>query len=154
MADMMEVRMELLDIQHVAIRTDDLEATNDFYTGVLGMTIADRPNFAFPGSWLQMGETMIHVLAGKAGMDDDGGFTPGSSAVDHLALGAKGFDGFKKNIIDREMPWRENDIPEFGLWQLFIKDPNGITIELNFSTAAEPQDAAGPETATKEVIRL
>ncbi len=46
--------MELLDIQHVAIRTDDLEATNDFYTSVLGMTVADRPDFAFPGSWLQM----------------------------------------------------------------------------------------------------
>ena len=146
--------MELLDIQHVAIRTDDLEATNDFYTSVLGMTVADRPDFAFPGSWLQMGETMIHVLAGSAGLDDDGGFTRGSNAVDHLALGATGFDGFKKTILDRGMPWRENDIPEFGLWQLFVKDPNGITIELNFATAAEPEGAAGPETATKEVIRL
>lgn len=146
--------MPLLDIQHVAIRTDDLDATNDFYTGVLGMTMADRPNFNFPGSWLQMGETMIHVLAGDAGLDDDGGFTPGSNAVDHLALGAVGFDDFKKNIVDRGMPWRENDIPEFGLWQLFVKDPNGITIELNFSTAAEPEGAVGPEDATKDIIRL
>lgn len=146
--------MQLLDIQHVAIRTADLDATNDFYTNVLGMTLADRPDFNFPGSWLQMGDTMIHVLAGDAGLDDDGGFTPGSNAVDHLALGAVGFDGFKKNFVDRGLTWRENAIPSFGLWQLFVKDPNGITIELNFSESQEPEGAEGPERHTADMIRL
>lgn len=137
--------MELLDIQHVAIRTDDLEATNRFYTGLLGMTFADRPPFSFPGSWLQMGKTMIHVMAGDAAVDDAGEFHRGSAAVDHLAFGAQGFDAFKAKFEAEGVDWRENDIPSAGLWQLFVRDPSGILVELNFTVADEPQGSKGVE---------
>lgn len=146
--------MELLDIQHVAIRTDDLDATNKFYTEVLGMTLADRPDLPFPGSWLQMGGTQIHILAGNAGLDDDGGFTPGSNAVDHLALGAKGFAAYKQKFEDLGLAWRENGIPPFGIWQLFVKDPNGVTIELNFAETEEPAGTEGPDFCSGDPIRM
>ena len=137
--------MELLDIQHVAIRTDDLEATNRFYTEVLGMTVADRPPFSFPGSWLQMGHTMIHVMAGSAATDQDGNFHRGSAAVDHLAFGAKGFDRYKARFQELGLDWRENGIPSAGLWQLFVHDPSGILVELNFDIASEPAGSKGCE---------
>ena len=41
--------MRLVDINHVAIRTLDLDKTNTFYTAVLGMSLAKRPPFDFPG---------------------------------------------------------------------------------------------------------
>lgn len=146
--------MEVSDIQHVAIRTNDLDATNRFYTEILGMTLAPRPDFNFPGSWLQMGETLIHVMAGSAGLDENGGFTPGSNVVDHLALGAKGFDGFRDRFKEHGLDWRENGIADFGLWQLFVKDPSGITIELNFNAADEPEGAVGPGRASGDAVRL
>ena len=146
--------MELIDIQHVAIRTDDLEATNSFYTDVLGMRLAPRPDFNFPGSWLQMGETMIHVMAGTGALDDNGRFSPGSNAVDHLAFGARGFDAYKQEFQERGLDWRENGIAGFGLWQLFVKDPSGIVIELNFNVGDEPEGSNGPASAGGDAIRL
>jgi catechol 2,3-dioxygenase-like lactoylglutathione lyase family enzyme len=138
--------MELVDILHVAIRTNDLEATNRFYTEVLGMTHAKRPPFSFPGSWLQMGNTQVHVMAGDAALDrKDGKFHPGSASFDHLALGARGFDEYKAKFEALGLPWGENDIPEAGLWQLFVRDPSGILVELNFTVANEPEGSKGVE---------
>jgi catechol 2,3-dioxygenase-like lactoylglutathione lyase family enzyme len=137
--------MRLTDIQHIAIKTKDLEATNRFYTEILGMTLAKRPNFDFPGSWLQMGNTMIHTMAGHAGQEKAGQPGRGSAAVDHIALGAVGFDDFRKKFVDNDLEWRQFSIPTFGLWQLFVKDPSGIVIELNFSVPNEPAGSKGPD---------
>jgi catechol 2,3-dioxygenase-like lactoylglutathione lyase family enzyme len=137
--------MQLTDLQHVAIRTADLAATDRFYIDILGMRRADRPPFGFPGSWLAMGSTMIHVMAGDAAKDDTGQVPTGAAAVDHLALGARGFDAYKAKFIAEGLDWRENDIPSAGLWQLFVKDPSGIVIELNFDTAGEPAGSKGVE---------
>ena len=53
--------MPLKDIHHVAIKTQDLEATNAFYADVLGMSYADRPEFDFPGSWFNIGGMLPHA---------------------------------------------------------------------------------------------
>ena len=137
--------MQLLDIHHVAIKTQDLEATNSFYTDVLGMTFADRPEFDFPGSWFNIGQTMVHIMAGHAGLDTEGKVPHGGASVDHIALEANGFDGFKKKFEDHGLEWRQFKIPPAGLWQLFVHDPNGVLIELNFTIAKEPDGSVGPD---------
>ena len=58
--------MPLSDLHHVALKTQDLAASEQFYTEVLGMEKVDRPDFDFPGAWLQMGQTMFHLMAGYA----------------------------------------------------------------------------------------
>ena len=119
------------------------------------MAIADRPPFSFPGSWLQMGRTMIHIMAGHAALDADGQFHRGGAAVDHLALGARGFDAFKRKFEEEGLAWRENAIPTAGMWQLFVHDPNGVVIELNFMVADEPAGSRGCETpAGGDMVRL
>jgi catechol 2,3-dioxygenase-like lactoylglutathione lyase family enzyme len=139
--------MPVIDIHHIAIKTLDLEATNRFYIDVLGMKEVVRPPFDFPGSWLNMGNTMIHVFAGYAAKDKDGEFHPGAAAVDHISIMARDFDGFKKIFAERRLPWRELDQPVAKLWQLFVHDPSGILIELNFPVAAESASAGGPDPA-------
>ena len=44
--------MQITGLFHVAIKTNDLDATVKFYTDVLGMTLAHRPDFGFPGAWI------------------------------------------------------------------------------------------------------
>lgn len=135
--------MELLDVQHIAIRTKDVEATNRFYTEVLGMTYADRPPMNFPGSWLQMGATQIHVVGGDAARDEDGSIPHGSAAVDHLAIAARGFDAYRAKFEEAGIEWKENALTGAGLWQLFVQDPSGILVELNFTVANEPEGSKG-----------
>ena len=106
-----------------------------------------RPPFDFPGSWLNMGVTMIHVFAGYAALDRDGDFRPGAAAIDHLSLQAQDFEGFKRIFRERGLKWRELDQPIAKLWQLFVHDPSGILIELNFPIDREPPGASGPDPA-------
>ena len=136
--------MPLTDLNHVAIRTLDLEKTNKFYTEVLGMKFAKRPQMDFPGSWLQIGEgTMIHVLAGDAAYDIEGKFRPVGGAVDHISIGAKGYDEFSRRFAELGLDWREMALPDAGIMQLFLRDPNGILIELNFSAKQEAKTPVG-----------
>jgi catechol 2,3-dioxygenase-like lactoylglutathione lyase family enzyme len=60
--------MQVTSLFHVAIKTPDLDATVKFYTEVLGMELANRPNFGFPGAWLAQpgGPPIIHIYAGSA----------------------------------------------------------------------------------------
>ena len=93
-----EPSMRLLDINHVAIRTLDLDKTNTFYTDVLGMSLAKRPPFDFPGGWLQIGQTMIHVMSGAAAYDLEGKFRPMGGSVDHISITAEGFDDYARTL--------------------------------------------------------
>lgn len=137
--------MQLHDIHHVAIKTQDLEGTDKFYADVLGMEKVFRPDFDFPGSWFNIGQTMVHILAGSAGFDQDGKRPWGGASVDHIALFANGFDEFKSKIEEEGLAWRQFSIPEVGLWQLFMHDPNGVLIELNFKVDEEPAGSSGPD---------
>ena len=140
--------MPLSDLHHVALKTQDLAASEQFYVEVLGMEKVDRPEFDFPGAWLQMGETMFHLMAGYAAQGPDGETYRGSGAVDHLAIKAQGFDEMRDKFEESSITYKENDIRDFGIWQLFVNDPDGVIIELNFQRADEPQGSKGPGQAT------
>jgi len=139
--------MPLVDLHHVAIRTSDVAASEAFYADVLGMQRVERPAFDFPGAWLQMGETMFHLMGGYAALDENGEPCHGGAAVDHLALNARDFDAMKARLEAAGLRVSENAITAFGIWQLFVRDPDGVLIELNFKVADEPEGAKGPASA-------
>jgi catechol 2,3-dioxygenase-like lactoylglutathione lyase family enzyme len=144
--------MPIKDIHHVAIKTRDLEKTIDFCVKVLGMTVSDkRPNLPFDGAWVDFNRTQFHLYAGDVAHDEDGTFHHGTGAIDHVALEAQGFDEIKKTVLDYGAEWRQNRAPTGGLWQLFVKDPSGVTFELNFPTAGEPEGSAGPDDTNRYV---
>ena len=72
-------------------------------------------------------------------------------AIDHVALEAQGFDEMKKIVLDYGAEWRQNRAPSGGLWQLFVKDPSGVTFELNFPTANEPEGSIGPDESNRYI---
>ena len=104
-----------------------------------------RPNFNFPGAWLQFAETTIHLYGGDAAKNVEGSHDHGSAAIDHIALSAHGFDEMRGICEARDLDWRQFDIPSFNLWQLFVHDPNGVLVELNFDAAKEPEGSKGPD---------
>ena len=55
--------MQVTGLFHVAIKTNDLDATVKFYTEVLGMKLVHRPDFGFPGAWIAAGDDVpiIHI---------------------------------------------------------------------------------------------
>ena len=134
--------MALDRLDHYSIRTTDLDTTRNFYVEVLGLAEGYRPSFDFPGHWLYCGErAVVHLI----GIDPDGGQglvdflgdrsadnSSGAGALDHIAFRATDLAGLKTKLETRDIECRERTIPDLDLHLVFIEDPNGITIELNY----------------------
>jgi hypothetical protein len=66
--------------------------------------------------------------------------------VDHIAFLATEPEKFNARFEKLGMAARKRYFPEFKLFQMFVKDPNGLTIELNFhGIENEPKWGAGSE---------
>ena len=131
--------MQVTGLFHVAIKTNDLDATVKFYTEVLGMKLVHRPDFGFPGAWIAAGDSIpiIHIYAGGPALGVDGKAPMGTAAIDHLSISAHGFHEFRERFRAAGLDWREFLVPGTSLWQLFVYDPSGVQLELTFNGDAE-----------------
>ena len=134
--------MPLDRMDHFSIRTTKLEETREFYETTLGMKVGERPPLPFPGYWLYLGDdTVIHLV----GIDEDNpdglnnylgeidvNQLSGSGAVDHLAFRASDALNLVNKLKIKKVPYRERVVQEMNLYQLFVEDPNNITLELNY----------------------
>lgn len=130
-------------LYHIAIRTFDLDATVAFYKGILGMRDAERPPFGYPGSWLatESGDIIVHLYGGKQGLAEDGTQLYGTGAIDHVSLFCRGFHDIVERLEAAGTVWKEFDVPNTSLWQVFVYDPSGVMLELTFD---ENVDAIKP----------
>lgn len=141
--------MPITKLAHYSVRTTDLEASRRFYTHILGFEQGFRPAFRFPGLWLYRGGDeadygVVHLIGidpnDAAGLidylgDKEGAALRGSAAVDHLAFLATELHSMRQRLRDEGVPYRERTVPDLGLHQLFLEDPSGVTIELNYPAA-------------------
>ncbi|MCP5372251.1 MAG: VOC family protein [Hyphomicrobiales bacterium] len=122
--------MPVTGLNHFSIRTADLARSVAFYAAALDLRDGARPPFDFPGNWLYCGEVPVIHLIGVDGADAPGADT---GAVDHLAFTAAGYDATLARLRDAGIPFRERVIPGRTLRQIFVEDPDGVAIELNFA---------------------
>jgi catechol 2,3-dioxygenase-like lactoylglutathione lyase family enzyme len=57
---------------------------------------------------------------------------PDTGELDHVALGAEKLDLMRDTLNQRGIAFREAIVPRDGSVQLFVHDPDGILLELNF----------------------
>jgi catechol 2,3-dioxygenase-like lactoylglutathione lyase family enzyme len=139
-----------LALNHYSIRTADLEACRRFYTGVLGLAVGPRPAFPFPGLWLYEGDTavwanaVVHIIgidenasAGLSGYlgERDAAAARGTGVIDHVAFFTTGLAAMRERLAGLGIAARERTVPGIGLHQVFLDDPNGVVIELNYPAA-------------------
>ncbi|WP_200305292.1 VOC family protein [Paracraurococcus ruber] len=126
---------------HVAVKTNDLDATVAFYTRILGLRNGFRPDFGYPGAWLYVpvagGPAILHIYAGGPALLPDGIAPSGTAAIDHVSLACRGFQGYVARFRAAGLDWREFLVPGTTLWQLFVYDPSGVQCELTFEGAGE-----------------
>jgi catechol 2,3-dioxygenase-like lactoylglutathione lyase family enzyme len=114
---------------HVNIRCADLEATRRFYERIIGLVVGTRPAFTSRGYWLYgAGMPVMHLVERRA----DAPRRDGSGAIDHLAFAGTDLDAMRRTLAEAGTPFRESVVPGEGTVQLFVSDPNGITIEIAF----------------------
>jgi len=143
-------------LDHVNIVTKNIEETIRFYTEVLGMK-----NAPLPGGMISAknaficdddGNAVLHIqgvdpehpqptfdsirqrlgnLRGSIKLSD----LDGSAAIEHVAFACQDYNAVRDRLNRQGLEMRFNEVPQMSLRQIFVNDPNGITLELNFRNA-------------------
>jgi catechol 2,3-dioxygenase-like lactoylglutathione lyase family enzyme len=146
--------MPVTELNHYFVRANDLERSMRFYCDVLGFEVMPRPELPFPGYWLGVaGKVQVHM--GPHGIAHSELYYLGSRAdsatsnsgvVDHIAFLATDPQSVGDRLQTMGVAVRKRYLPNFGLFQIFVQDPDGLTIELNFfGITGDPVWAAGAE---------
>ena len=152
--------MPLSHIEHFLVAADDIDATRDWYSRVLGMRPGPHPDFGFPVHWMYLGGVdVVHIgpSAKSAGENQkkylgrtsqDAG--QGTGAIDHIAFRASGLRAMLEHLQRERIAFTRRRANGQALFQLFFYDPNGIKIELNFD--ASEADGIAPELMAADLI--
>ena len=153
--------MPISHLEHFLVAADDIDATRDWYARVLAMKSGPHPDFGFPVHWMYVDNIdIVHIgpSAKQAGevqkkylgrTSQDSG--SGTGAVDHIAFRATGLRKMLEHLKREKVPFSQRRANGQALFQLFLYDPNGIKIELNYN-AAEAEGIA-PELMASDLIK-
>ena len=134
--------MTFTGVHHVNIgcRPKDIPAIEKFYGIVLGLTVGSRPDFPNQGLWLYMGDhPLIHVVVRFP--DDWPGSDEKRSSWDHVAFDVTGVAEYRQRLETWGEHFDEQNVPGAG-FQMFVRDPVGNKIELNFPNSEAPAEVA------------
>jgi catechol 2,3-dioxygenase-like lactoylglutathione lyase family enzyme len=143
--------MAVTALEHVLVLSDDIDASRDFYSDIVGLRAGKRPPLEFPGHWLYAGDgesACLHIADRVAylthaagiglgsGLDGAPGAGTGGAAasVDHIAFGADDYDDVERRVTRAALRAVRNQIPG-GPRQLFLTDPDGVLVEINVKHA-------------------
>ena len=126
--------MPVTQLQHFNVRCADVEASRHFYVTVLGLRQGPRPPFPSEGYWLYLNQdACVHLVQKKPGEAKPG---PGTGALDHVAFESHDLEGMRQILKANGYSFREAIVPRDNVTQVFVADPDGVMLELNF--APEP----------------
>ena len=125
--------MQLGKLDHVNLRTRNLDTMVAWYTSVLGMRAGDRPNFPFPGAWLYVGDqAVVHLI----GVDENpGAGSEGDLKLEHFALSATGMSDFHAALTAAGEKFERRDVPGAKIIQYNIWDPDENHLHIDFQTS-------------------
>jgi catechol 2,3-dioxygenase-like lactoylglutathione lyase family enzyme len=131
--------MTVQALEHVTIRCAQLGRTRDFYVELMGLAEGPRPDFPFRGHWLYLGAVPVVHLVEAA---DNGGAwglpivipsaDDSTGAFDHVAFRGDDFVTMKNRLMAAGTTFKERVVPGGRLSQLFVPDPEGVLVEINF----------------------
>ncbi len=136
--------MPLSHIEHFLLQTADMEGTRKWYVEVLGMRVGPNPDFKFPVFWLYLGDKdVVHVTEGGKGVSENrkqyvgqqSDAVSGTGVVDHIAFRATGLRDMIAHLKELGVDFKQRQVDDQGLYQLFMFDPNGVKVELNYAKA-------------------
>ena len=121
----------ILSINHIQLVAEKnlVLKLRDFYCDVVGLTEGFRPAFERFGFWLYIGDRdVLHLITPKEGDER----SPQKSSFDHIAFKTGDYHGVLKKLKSLNIPFEEKPIPGMTAHQIFLKDPAGNRVELNF----------------------
>ncbi len=122
-------------LNHVNIRAhrELLDELKDFYCDVLSLKEGFRPPFPGFGYWLYAGDTaVIHLYEAEP---DEVRQREIPTHLDHFAFECSNRSEIEETLSRHGVSFHRSSIPATSITQLFVLDPAGNRVELNFATS-------------------
>ena len=116
--------MEILDLNHIGLHVEDVDASARFYRDVIGLPDMPRPAFKFPGAWFLIGKVQeLHLIGGR-----ELGVVANKFGT-HFALQVDAIEEAWNLLEERgAQPYSRQTRPD-GAHQFYVTDPDGHVIE-------------------------
>ncbi|KJS07713.1 MAG: hypothetical protein VR73_08050 [Gammaproteobacteria bacterium BRH_c0] len=131
--------MSVKKLDHVNIRTARLPECIEFYGTALGMSVVPPPMTTdlSKGAYCldEEGLPVVHLVA--TGLFVEGADPVRGAAqrgmIDHFALSCSGnAEDYSQRLRQHHLDFDEMDVPAIGMHLIFVRDPNGVLVELGF----------------------
>jgi catechol 2,3-dioxygenase-like lactoylglutathione lyase family enzyme len=131
----------LVGLDHVNVRTSNLEGLRAFYVDVLGLRVGPRPRFSFGGQWLYCGDApVLHLVEVQREPRP-----AGDLRLEHFAFRAHGLGELLVRLSAHGVPSSLGFIRDFGVCQVKLSDPDGTHLHIDFDIAeAQALDLVAP----------
>lgn len=124
--------MPTTGLSHFNLRADrtTLDALRDFYVGTIGLTVGYRPAFSTAGYWLYADRLDVLHLTEAAPNEQ----RPANvvNTFHHVAFSCTDRAEFERRLQKLQINYTSDRVPMTHLHQLFLSDPAGNGVELNF----------------------
>lgn len=123
--------MELLGINHIniVVTATQLPLMVAFYEQIIGLRQGQRAVSKRDGAWLYCHDTaIIHLSVVEAAP-----YAGRDALFNHVALSCTGVAAWMGHLNQHAIPYEIDYRPSPEMSQLFLYDPAGVRIELNFA---------------------
>ena len=120
--------MNISRLDHVNLRTYQLQAMIDWYRDILGFAQGPRPDFPFGGAWMyRHGQALVHLVE-----VDKQPTQSGDLHLEHAAFASTELKAFRAHLSAHKIKTEEVRIEDFGILQVNIWDPDGNHLHIDF----------------------
>lgn len=130
--------MQIGELEHVNLRTANLDKMVDWYERVLGMRSGDKPDVPQTFAWMYVGnKPYVHIVEVKSVKPIE------NPTLEHFSFSAKGLKSFLELLKREGVSYETIRVPNVNI-QVNVFDPDRNHIHIDFELA-EGKDVAPSE---------
>jgi lactoylglutathione lyase len=123
--------MKATGFTHTSVHANDLDESVRFYQELFGMEEIPAPDFPFPVRWLRLGDLQLHLFQSE----------DPAPRGHHFGVDVDDFEAAYEKVGEMGVREKEGyfsylyEIPD-GAVQMYLRDPSGNMVEVNWPDAS------------------